>query len=699
MKIAAPQYKNAESLGRENLSSVGQVASAVSAKGSADRALIDHTAKVGAEFIRREEKANFNNVLTDTKVEMDQWEEKNAVREFYDGNELKGRVDGVELTTKGTDQYGDEVDVPVKQIPAYKVYPQLLAKKLKGVMDANAQRILNPIDRQAYIESRQVYNADTVRAATLKSAKQQYNYQRQENDAKRKQALLSGDLGLADFLTKGYEGTEFEIKARLQQNREGIEVYQADELIRIEDVKGMTDFLNYLQDPQYEEKGGPLTERKNIDLQTRLKSNIGRLTVRGGAVDKLYKEETRRQGQDFLAAQYNGDIKTDEEITRMRAKLTGVELHRLSVDIRRATKIAPVVDAMKRVPASQYDTIIKSFSKQGITKGDEAKALSSQLQVVAAKMEKQIAKDGTGFYRKNVAGQRLVMGQKGYWAESVADSKQASNLYQVQARPLSDTDAFQLGKNFEFATTDKKIKFIEDVLTEVPEKADQDALFTQIDHTKNGNLNVYADMVQRGEMETIKAIEEGNQLREDKALGLVPKDLAANINIKLDKVFRLNSELVSYREAIMDYYAKLAGDDKKYNAEYYDEDFMDAAIKAVVGNVVEYDDRMFLLPTNDIDADGFEYWIDDIPLEYITQLGGVAGMDNVKFMQALRDGDLTLWPSTTRGEYLIRDISGGYLMTKDTSKGRPVNFTLIYDRNQQRDKSGLSGLMTRGGAP
>jgi len=169
MKISAPQYKGVESLGRNNLSSVNTLANAVSSKGSAARALANQVAKVATEFVQREEKANFNNVLSDTKVEVDGWKEENNVKEFFNGSELQGRIDGVELSKKGTDQYGDEIDIPIKNIPAYKVYPQLLAKKLEGVMNANAKRILNPLDRQAYIESRQVYNADEVRAASLVS--------------------------------------------------------------------------------------------------------------------------------------------------------------------------------------------------------------------------------------------------------------------------------------------------------------------------------------------------------------------------------------------------------------------------------------------------------------------------------------------------------------------------------------------------
>ncbi len=685
MKISAPQYKNVQSLGRANIGSVGAVAGAVSAKGSADRALANHIAKVGSEFIRREEKAAFSSAITDTKVEMDGWVEQNGVREFFGGDELKGRVDGVELSRKDTDQYGDEIDVPIKQIPAYKVYPQLLAKKLKGVMDTNAQRITNPIDRQAYVESRQVYNADAVKAASLNAARQQFNYQRKESDIKRKQALLRGDLANANFLASEFEGTEFEIKDRINQNRQGMEVYEADELIRIEDVKGMTDFLNYLRDSQYEEKGGPLTERKNIDLQNRLRSKIGSLTVKKTASNAAYKAEIKQKGQDFLAAQNDGELKSAEQVARMRGELKGVKLHDLDIDIRRAEKTAPVIDALKKMPAEQHEASINSFGASDTTKGDEAGALKRQLRIASNKIEKRINQDSNGFYQEEIGPLKTVLGQKGYWAESVLAGKRASNLYKVTSKPLSDVTADQLGKNFEIATTQKKLTLIDSVLLEVPEKADRDALFTQIDRKNNGNLNVYADMVERGDDNIIKEIETGNKLREDKTLGLIPNDLVAEINIKLGNVFKLNSELVGYREAVLDYYAKLTNDVREFNEDSYDKYRMDKAILAVAGNVVEYDDRPFLLPDNTLDADSFDYWVQNIPLAYLEQLGGVVGMDNETVMQGIRDGDITLHPSLTRGEYLLRDISGGYLSTRDTKGGKPANFTLKYDRNQSRD--------------
>jgi len=531
----------------------------------------------------------------------------------------------------------------------------------------------------------------------LVSARQQYSYQRKENDTKRKQALLNGDSKLADFLAKGYEGTDFEISEKLTQNRQGMEVYEADELIRIEDTKGMTDYLNYLRDPQYTEKGGPLPERKNIDLQNRLKSKIGSMAVRGGAIDKIYKAEMHIKGLDFLAAQDDGALKSAEQVDRMRATLDNVGFSALSIKIRRAEKTAPVIDAMKKLPADQHQSVIDDFAGGKNTKGDESLALKRQMEKQSRQIAQQIKSDTTGFYQREINPPKKRLGEPGYWAESVQAGKQAKNTYKTPSKPLGNAVAERLGKNFEFATTQKKTDFIASVLREVPEKADRDALFTQIDQTKNGNLNVYADMVERGEDETIKGIEEGNKLREDKTLGLAPKDLAANINIELTKVFRLNSELVGYREAVMDYYAKLSNDNNDFNALNKDGKRMKEAIKAVVGNVVEYDGRNFLLPDNTLDAGSFDDWVNQVPMDYLETLGGVIGMDNKRVNDGIRSGDITLWPSLTRGSYLLRDVNGSYLQTKNTENNKPANFTLIYERNATTgDKQRANATRSRG---
>ena len=687
MKIQAPQIKQVQSMGRANLSGVASVAAAVSSLGAAERQLADHAAGVAKEFIRREEKASFANSMTEVKTDTAKWVEENAVKKEFSAEELKGKVKGIKLTTTNSDQYGDLVEMPRKNIPAHEVYPQLLEAKLKGAMEASAANIINPLDRQAFIETRTTYNADTVLSATLKAADQQYTYQRNESDIKRKDALMRGDFAIADFEVENFEGTELEKRQRYEQNEQGKEIWQADSLIQMEDVDGMQNLLNYLKDPYYAKKGGPLPERKNIEVQNRLKSKIGSMVIRRGASDKQFTSEMRFKGKDMLAALNNGRMQPAEQVAKMQQALDSVGLTTLSIKLRRAEKTAPVIDAFYKTPAAEHETITNSFFNEGITTGNEAIALRNFLLEQSKKVEKEINRDANGVYQRRNFSQQLILGDKGYFSETVKRGKQASNAFKVPSQPLTAPAANQLAENFKSASVNTMTGFIEQVLSEVPEKADQDAIFTQIDRVKNGNLNVYADMVERGDKQTIKEIERGNRLRLDPAMkkALIPSDLAVNILPEIKQVFPLSIQAKEYREAVMDYYAADAEKNGVFDETFYNSDRMERAIKAVIGNVVDYNGRKFLLPNNELDAGDFENWVDNIPLSYIKQLGGVSGMGSEDVMKGLRSGDIILQPSTKRGQYLLYDVMGRVMQTENTDEGKPSNFTLIYDRTQVRD--------------
>ncbi len=682
MKISAPQIKGVQSLGRANLSALGGVASGVSAVAKAERAAFNNAAQLASEFAQREDKASFDSTVADTRLSENNWVSENGAREFFDGKELSGKVDGVELSDKGTDQYGDEIDIPKKRIPAYKVYPQLLEKKLTGDMHAKAKNILNPLDRQAFIESRSVYIADETRTAQLKAMQDQNTYQRAESDAKMKQANLSGDKVGADLLASNFNGSELEISERLRVNAEQKEIYDGDALIRIEDTSGIKDMLNYLKVPDYTQKGGPLTDRQNINLQNRLESKLGGLTVRREGVYKVYKEELTQAAQDMNTAQDNGVIQKEGDVDKMRKRLDDVGLSALSIDVRRAEHKAVAVDKLNKVPEILHAAIV-SESVRGMDK-NKAEAFAADLTKKSQQIAREVQKDPNGFYQKQHLSEPIVPGTKAFFKRSVSAGREASAIYRTPFKALTDEVANNLATQFEGGTIEAKKAFITQVLIEVPEKKDQDVLFTQIDQKKNGNLNVYADMLERGDGPGLKLIEEGRLLRQDKKLDLTPDDLTDKINVELNGIFMIPSERQQYREAVMDYYARTANEDGELGKQFTNTTRMDNAVKAVVGNFVEYGDSKLLLPNNQIDGDGFEDWVDNLPPAYIDQLGGVKGMTGAQLLENIRSGGFRLRPSKKRGEYLITDVRNDYLKTNDPKDGQPINFTLVFDRTQRR---------------
>ena len=80
MILPKVQFGQVESLGRANIGATGRVGAALNAKSKAETAIINNLAKVGGEFIRREEEAKFNQTLSQTNISESQFVEKEGVR-------------------------------------------------------------------------------------------------------------------------------------------------------------------------------------------------------------------------------------------------------------------------------------------------------------------------------------------------------------------------------------------------------------------------------------------------------------------------------------------------------------------------------------------------------------------------------------------------------------------------------------------
>jgi len=668
-------------MGRASSAALGRIASAKSGLAKAQTNVAQHVASVAEEFVERKERAEFDNAVASSRIDMAQWTEEYGAKQFYTADELEGRVDkSVRLTEADTDDDGKEIQVPRRSIPAYEVYSQLLNNKLNGDMLAKSEGITNPLYRKDFIRSRSVYNADTVRQAGLAGAKEQRIAVRTQSDAKRIEAVKTGDIITADYMAKNFDGSEFEIAERLKENKQGIELWRGAKMIQMESVAGMNALLDDLTQDDYRGSGGALTEDQNINLQNRLRSKLGSMQARSKSGQKVYTAEATQRGNDMVFALENGHPQPVGSVKSMVAELDALGLNRLALQVKRAEKLEPFVTEMFLLPQDQHEGLINDYIGDAAT-GNEAIKLRAELNTISGNISKQVREDATGVWMNRNMSDAPKPGDDDFFSRTVLESKKASNNFQVNAQPLSDAVAEQFAGQFKNATIKKKTEFITEVLDQVMGKADRDKIFTQIDKKYAGNLNVYADIIERGDNEIINDIDAGKKLREDKTLKLVPEDTDSEINSQLADVFKLNTELRSYREAVKDYYAKMANDNGVREEEYVDEDWVKEAIKTVVGNVVEYDSKNFLLPNNELDADSFEDWINNVDYKYIDQLGGVMGMESKDVLQAIREGDLKLKPSLTRGEYLIADATGEYLMKSKFEAGKSIPFRYIYNRN------------------
>ena len=442
-----------------------------------------------------------------------------------------------------------------------------------------------------------------------------------------------------------------------------------------------------LQDPHYQQKGGSLPDKKNTEIQNLLNAKITSMDVRATAKTKVYKEQTKLDARDLIAASHNGVIQDSDKVTELVKTLGIMGENKLMLQVMRSQKIAPAIKGLQMLPDKDHQAFIGEVIPRLAT-GNEAEALKTFFNKKSNQISRRIQDDARGLYEELNVSKPLVAGTKGFFKNTIELRNQASRTYGVKAKALTKKIANNYAKQFQFATIGAKKELIAMVASEVPNKSDRDAIFTQIDQQKNGNLNVYADLMDRGEELVVDAIEEGRQLRNDKTLNLVPKDIKPAINVELANVFVSNTERRSYLEAVMDYYAKLNDVDGIFNEENYNSERMKIAIKAVVGNIVEYQGKNFLLPNNEMEAGDFEDWIYNLDPAYITELGGIENLTPEKLLEMIKDEEIIISPSLVRGEYLLMDLEGNYLSTKNTDGGKSSRFTLIYDKTKSKDTSG-----------
>lgn len=281
MKIDAPQIRQVESLGRNNIASVGGIASAKGARGDAQSQALNYMAKVGKEFIERKENAEHSASKTNTMIRFNEVEQSLNSKEFFTSKEASALPAGA-VRLKNSDG-SDRND-----IPAYEVVPYLMEEAQRKIIEQESGGISNPMLREDYMGLANGIASKTNLKYAVKAAQDQRTYYKKYDTDASIQLAISGQRVAA--LKQIEENPDFNELERIQLDRtinETWEWEQDSRILNTENIEAIKRRYDELKNPSYgagEEEflqPGKAGGRYNQELdKKRFKSAIGTLTAK-----------------------------------------------------------------------------------------------------------------------------------------------------------------------------------------------------------------------------------------------------------------------------------------------------------------------------------------------------------------------------------------------------------------------------------
>lgn len=304
MKLPQVQYRPVQSSGRANLGSIDRQAAAMQQQGQAFQRAMDAIAGVTADYIQRQENAEFNEQIASYNIELSEWQARHNAKQFYTADELpEGLPDNtVPRIRTSTDDNGVLVTALRESIPSYEVYPYLLKHKLEGMIKDKASKISNPNLRNAFVEKAGQDATELMMHATVAAEQAQQSYQLEVGMEKAVDAAQSGNLAMAQFVIENLETDDLSKKKLLEDAEHMVEVYEVTQSIRSNDPETVLAMRSLLEDPQY---NGTLDEEQR-------QAAVIDLNRRSTQLRSEYKAGLTKQHEAFISDAYvaieSGDL-------------------------------------------------------------------------------------------------------------------------------------------------------------------------------------------------------------------------------------------------------------------------------------------------------------------------------------------------------------------------------------------------------
>ncbi len=236
-KLPSLTYGGApESLGRENIALPAQLAAVKSQ-------MVEQVAQGVRDSIEAWDRETVRQANVNTANRMLDFEAQHRGRQFYRGDELPDEIpDDIRYEEKNGEL------VPRTNIPAYQVYPVLLEKAQRQILDEEARGVLLPGTRNNWRQDKEL-TAQGKMVEAIANARQQQAQQIQQAELHDiNQAIDQRRYGLAAELIRGYTGTDLDKKKMTADLLVRQESDVLEGLMISEDVEGMEAAIKKIND-------------------------------------------------------------------------------------------------------------------------------------------------------------------------------------------------------------------------------------------------------------------------------------------------------------------------------------------------------------------------------------------------------------------------------------------------------------------
>jgi len=206
MKMPTYTPRAVEAMGTHDAGAVRRQAHAIAGVSNAQAQVMNHMAKVSAEFIERKEKMEDLTARSNVVVKTGAWTQENSVKEYWTAEEVRdlGLQDKVRTTDAMTMVDGSTEQVDRERIPKFEVYHFAQSQFMEGLVNNEVKLLSNNIDINNFNANMSEMKSEMTLRSGLEAAQDQRRYESDEAIQNYRQAAITGNLSLAlDLIEEG----------------------------------------------------------------------------------------------------------------------------------------------------------------------------------------------------------------------------------------------------------------------------------------------------------------------------------------------------------------------------------------------------------------------------------------------------------------------------------------------------------------
>lgn len=579
--------------------------------------------------------------------------QKHAAKTVYSSAELPEDL-GVTRVEESVNEFGEKVQIPRENIPAYEVYPKILEKFLMNSIDVHAEKFGNKELGDAWADDAKTKAYRSITEAVLHSEALQRETNIKQTFQDVAEAVQRREYELAKMLlTSNTDITEdtkskkiFEINVQEEEDHYEIILMRGKQ-------PAVVDAITVLSDEEYDGRLTPgQRESYVLSLRRRLNSLGNTAKIARTAEEKAIKHEARKA---ISVMNQGGRVDPSRRMV-LKSQLAGVDLELLS-DFEVAEQVATIT----------YDELIFTDPSTRARKVEEMKQLTFQyhdatkhaqiyegVQNAAQQITTKIQSDPMGYFN-TVASQELLPIDDKNLADSLKiRAKQERGIREKWHSPkmlLTKAEAADWAHKIQQGSVEDKLARLGEVHKGLME--DAYAFYTQLDVNNAGAVTIAGRAVAEGAAGLAYEILRGEETvsKNPAILSQVKADLTRQVYDTIgDLAYATPGEAAAIKEAALLLYAGRA---KGVKMETVDPSILASVMTDITGGLVNMGSYVVPTPTRNGDPDAMDEWIDAMTPEVLRPFGEPINFTPERIIEGIQNQSLRLIPTAVRGHYAL----------------------------------------------